>query len=221
MQAPNLSRIDRLELEVGRQIAQFEQAALLRRVRDGTVVLTHYHAILTTVFHQTREGPYTFALAAAHCPWRHTQAKEYLLQHAEEERTHWRWVLDDLAATQHPPIDVTSLAPHPTTQRYLDFLRDISQHTPLARLAAAAVLEGIGAAFGGRYGRQLLTLLGLKPTQATFFTSHGETDQVHIQELWQVLRSCELETSEWLELEAAARLAGGYYRAMYDHEAFI
>jgi hypothetical protein len=212
--------MDRLELEVGRQIAQFEQAALLRHVRAGTVRLEHYHAILTTVFHQTRDGPYAFALAAAHCSWRHVAAKEYLLQHAEEERTHWRWVLDDLASTGYRGPDCVTLPIHPTTERYLGFLRDISEHTPLGRLAAAAVLEGIGATFGGQYGRRLLTLLGLEPTQATFFTSHGETDKVHTEELWQILRACELDSSEWLELEAAARLTGTYYRAMYDHEAF-
>ena len=80
---------------VEEQIVAFRSTALIRRVSEGSVTLFHYHAILTTLFHQTYNSPDAFAKAAANCSWKHAVAKEYLLRHAEEERTHWRWVLND------------------------------------------------------------------------------------------------------------------------------
>jgi hypothetical protein len=206
--------------EVTAAIAAFPSAKLVQRVADGSVCLAHYHAILTTLFHQTYSSPYTFAKAAANCPWAHEGAKEYLLRHAEEERSHWRWVLDDLKATAYAGPDPRQQFPHPNCEAYISFNERIAEHMPIARLAIASVLEGIGAAFGSSYGRQLLQRLALKPGQATFFLSHGETDTVHSREIADVIGQSELTSQEWGWMVHAACVAGHFYRAMYDHEAF-
>lgn len=203
------------------QIASFPTARLVRRVTDGTVTMTHYHGILTTLFHQTRSSPYSFAKAAANCSWeRHAVAKEYLLVHAGEELTHWQWVLDDLDATGYRGPDPRSAFPHITCEAYISFSEKLSERMPIARLATASVLEGIGAAFGGTYGRQLLERLKLTPNQATFFVSHGETDKVHSQQIAEVIAASHLTVEEWSWMTHAANVAGQFYRAMYDHEAF-
>jgi len=205
---------------VATQIAAFPTARLVQRVVDGNVTIAHFHGILTTLFHQTYSGPYTFAKAAVNCSWQHEVAKEYLLSHAEEERTHWRWVLDDLAATGYVGPDPRGQFPHPTCEAYISFNEKVAERMPIARLAIASVLEGIGSAFGGSYGRQLLQRLNLRPNQASFFLSHGETDKVHAQELTDVIAGCELTAEEWGWMVHAANVAGRFYRGMYDHEAF-
>ena len=48
-------------------IEAFPRNRLCRRVDDGSLEMKHYHAILTTIFHQTYSGPYTFARAAVNC----------------------------------------------------------------------------------------------------------------------------------------------------------
>jgi hypothetical protein len=206
---------------VADSIAAFESARLLQRVSARTVQIAHYHAILTTIFHQTYSSPYTFAKAAANCPWRHERIKEYLLRHAEEERTHWRWVLDDLANTDYSGPDPRTSFPHPTCEAYVSFNERVAEQMPIARLAIAAVLEGIGAHYGATHGRQLLEVLGIEPKQASFFLSHGETDKVHSKELMSVIRESELEPEEWAWMTHAARTAGNFYHAMYDHDAFV
>jgi hypothetical protein len=205
---------------VDEQISRFTEARIFRRLDDSSLRMKHYHALLTTLFHQTHNGPYTFARAAANCPWRHEAAKEYLLQHAEEERTHWRWMLNDLAATGYDGADPRSLPPHPSCQAFIGLLYHVAEEAPIARLAAAAVLEGIGARHGGAYGKRLLELLNLKSSQASFFLSHGTTDRTHIVELKGVIQQCELVAAEWAWMNHAASTAGTFYRAMYDHEGF-
>lgn len=205
---------------VEREIARFPTTALARRVDAGTVEMRHYHAILCTLFHQTYAGPYSFARAAVRCDWRHEAAKEYLLQHAEEERSHWRWVLDDLAATGYTGASPRELPPHPTCMAFIGLQGHLAEHHPVARLASAAVLEGIGARHGGSYGARMLAALGLQPRQATFFLSHGETDKVHSVELADVLARCSLGAEEWVWMNYAATVTAQFYCAMYAHESF-
>lgn len=205
---------------VASQIARFPGSRLLRHVEQGTVTMNHYHAILSTLFHQTYSGPYTFARAAVNCEWRHEAAKEYLLQHAEEERTHWRWVLDDLRNTGYAGPSLRNLPPHPSCQAYIGLNYYIAEHVPVARLAIAAVLEGIGATHGGTYGRKLLQDLKINTSQASFFLSHGETDKIHTVELREVIGKLDLSSDEWIWMSYAAETAGLFYRGMYDHDGF-
>ena len=201
-------------------ISAFPSARLPQRASAGNVEIRHYHAILATLFHQTYSSPYTFARAAVNCEWRHEAAKEYLLRHAEEERTHWRWVLDDLHATGYKGSDLRREPPHYTTQAYIGLNYYIAEHVPIARLAIAAVLEGIGATHGATYGKKLLSALKLDKSKASFFLSHAETDVVHTAELGEVIAASELTNEEWRWMNHAAETAGRFYRGMYDHEAF-
>jgi hypothetical protein len=203
------------------QVSGFEQAALISIVDSGKITMPQYHSILTTLFHQTRSSPYSFAKAAINCDWRYAVAKEYLLQHAEEERTHRRWILEDLRNTGYSGPDPRDCFPHPTCEAYIAFNEHVAERMPVARLAIACVLEGIGAAFGLRYGRKLLALLQLGAGQASFFLSHGETDKRHVDELRDVISACELSPSDWAWMTHAATVAGQLYRAMYSHEAFV
>lgn len=210
----------RFSQAVEEAIEAFPRNRLCQRVDDGSLEMKHYHAILTTIFHQTYSGPYTFARAAVNCSWRHEAAKDYLLRHADEERTHWRWVLDDLAATEYGGPSPRHGFPHPTCQAYLGLNYFVAEEMPVARLAIAAVLEGIGACYGGGYAGRLVQQLRLGKHQTTFFASHGETDKVHIAEVHKVIDQCELTPDEWGWMVHAVRTAGQFYRAMYDHEAF-
>jgi len=216
----NISPAAEYERAVASAIHAFPTSRLLQKVDAGQVEMRHYHAILCRLFHQTYSSPYTFARAAVNCEWRHEVAKEYLLRHAEEERTHWRWVLDDLKSTGYDGPDLRNTPPHYTTQAYLGLNYYIAEHTPIARLAIASVLEGIGAAHGGIYGRKIVQQLKLQKSQASFFLSHAETDIVHTAELNEVLAASDLTSDEWMWMSHTADTAGRFYRAIYDHEAF-
>jgi hypothetical protein len=205
---------------VEQQISQFPHSRLAQRVEAGDVTLTHYHTLLCTLFHQTYSGPFTFARAAVNCSWTYERAKEYLLQHAEEERTHWRWVLDDLRVTGYAGTNPRELPPHPSCQAYIGLNYYIAEQAPVARLAIASVLEGIGAAHGGTYGGMLLQSLGLRKEHASFFLSHSETDKVHAVELHEVIAGSPLTSADWRWMNHAAECAGLFYRAMYDHQGY-
>jgi hypothetical protein len=201
-------------------IEAFPQSLMISHVIDGSVRLEHYQTLLLTLFHQTRSSPYTFATAASNCMWRHRTAKEYLLRHALEESNHWEWILDDLKSIGYQATDPQNLFPHVSCEAYIGFNERIANRFPIARLAIAAVLEGIGAEHGGNYGRKLLQALKLAPRNCTFFLSHAETDKEHSVEIDNLLKNCDLDPGEWAWMAHAAETAGKLYRAMYDHQEY-
>jgi len=212
--------IDDFRHAVNGQIEHFKNAILIQRLMDGKVEMRHYHAILTTIFHQTQSSPYTFSQAAANCSWQHGEIKEYLLVHAEEERTHWRWVLDDLKNTYYQGPDPRTHFPHSTAEAYISFNHKIAHVMPIARLAIACVLEGIGGQLGSYYGKKLVQTLNLSIEQTSFFLSHGETDKHHMQELDDVIAKSNLTPEEMGWMTHCANVAGQLYYNMYNHEAF-
>jgi hypothetical protein len=49
---------------------------------------------------------------------------------------------------------------------------------------------------------------------------HAETDKTQTAEIHDIVSQCDLSPKEWEWMNYAARIAGEFYRAMYDHEAF-
>ena len=201
---------------VAEGVSGFPDNAICRALDDGTIEMADYHRLLSTLFQQTYEGPGTFALAGFSCPHRFERARQFLVHHAEEEQDHWRWVVNDLKRTGYAGPDPRETYPCPDTQAYVAFNVYTATRHPVARLAIAAVLEGIGGRWGTPYGRKLIEQLGLARTQASFILSHGELDKGHVEEVFEVIDTCELTTDEWGWMAHAARTAGVLYRRMYD-----
>lgn len=209
------SQAQQLRHTVDLAIAQFPQNIVCRKVDTGDFALSDYQKTLRMIFHQVRESPFTFALAGVNCGPHLRGAKEYLLHHAEEEKLHWRWVLNDLKQTGCE-FDSESLLPQPAAQDYISFNYYIALKMPFARIATASVLEGIGASYGGDYARKICKLLSLTAEQTQFYAGHGDTDREHILDLWRVIESLELTDDEWQWMKYSAETAGRLYRRMYE-----
>lgn len=200
-------------------VAAFPDNRLCRKLDAGELVLADYQSLLRMLFHQTFEGPTTFALAAAHSAPRHQRARDYLLSHAEEEKGHWQWLLNDLRATGDTGPDPRTQFPAPACAAYVAFNVYTAMRQPLARLGIAAVLEGIGAKHGTDYGQRLVTSLRLGREHASFFLSHGALDVGHVADVVAIIEASEPTPAEWDWLSHAARMGGLLYRRMYDEAA--
>jgi len=211
-----MSTFDAFCQAVDAAVTSFAANSLCRRVDDGSFTKSDYHALLTMIFPQVYEGPQTFALAGVTCSRSNQRAKDYLFAHAEEERSHWRWILDDLASTDYKGVDPRDVLPEPAAQDYVSLLFFVALRYPLARLATAAVLEGIGSRHGHTYARGICQVLELEPGQSQFFLNHGITDREHSKEILTLLEECHLSATEWGWMCHFATTAGRLYSNMYE-----
>ncbi|WP_318206309.1 iron-containing redox enzyme family protein [Streptomyces sp. SJL17-1] len=106
----------------------------------------------------------------------------YCLRHAEEERDHDAWLLDDLAAAGAGPAAV----PHPIVVELAgaQYYRIEHEH-PVTLLGYIAVLEG--NAPGPRLADRLAEVTGLPSGAFRTLREHAELDGGHLDELYRVL----------------------------------
>lgn len=138
-------------------------------VRDRPGTGTSWSEPLRFAFHQARYP------ASRHLA-------EYYVRHAEEERDHDAWLLDDLAAAGAGPAAV----PHPVVVELAgaQYYRIEHEH-PATLLGYIAVLEG--NAPGPRLADRLTEVTGLPGRAFRTLREHAELDGGHLDDLHRVL----------------------------------
>jgi 3-oxoacyl-[acyl-carrier-protein] synthase III len=194
----------------------FNRARAVERLLAGSFSMADYHRILSTIFHQVSESSSTFALAAANLPFEKYEAKSYLMKHAEEEKSHWEWIISDLKTTGYGGPDPQASYPSREAAAYVAFNYATAQRTPIARLGIACMLETLGATYGKQYAMKMAATLGLRKDQMMFYLGHGDTDVGHTEEIYEVLASSRLSPREWSQLIHSVEVAGHLYRQMYE-----
>lgn len=197
-------------------IAGFESNPLYAKLDAGEFTIDHYQRWLRRIFHLSFHAPATFALAAGNCDFRLETVRDYLIEHAEEERTHWKWAIDDLRSTADPGPDPRSEMPPLECQNYVAFTTYLAVRMPVARLGTAVVLEGVGSRYGSRYAAKAKQLLNLQPNQMTFAYGHGDNDAGHTADIIRVLTEADLTPNQWAWLTHASHTAGVLYRKVYE-----
>ncbi len=194
----------------------FGSNPVFARIHANTFGPADYRQWLRTIFHQTYQGPATFALAGANCDSRHCAIREYLIEHADEEKSHWQWVLEDLRNMGDDKSDPRAELPPLATQNYLSFNVYLAVRVPIARLGTAAVLEGIGATYSKRMADKMTQAMGISARELKFIYGHGDTDVGHTEDIFRVLSEADLSSYDWAWLTYAAQAGGQLYRQMYE-----
>lgn len=214
------SAMENFRTVVYEAIQGFSANPMFRRIDEGRLTISDYHRLLLVIFHQTFRSPQSFALAGAMVADVHLDARNYLIRHSQEELLHWQWALSDLQSTGYPE-DPREQPPTPACAAYIGFNYFIALRFPLARLAIAAVLEGLGATYSARYAAKAVSLLRLKPDQMQFFLGHAESDALHSEEILEVIGRCQLTANEWAWMSVSATTAIKLYSAMYEEAIHV
>jgi hypothetical protein len=194
---------------------EFENNTLCKKINAKTIRIAEYQALLKEIFFQVYYSSSTFSLAASLLPPDRNMAREYLIRHSEEERTHWTWILNDLQKTNYAGTLPNLELPSAKALAYVSLNYFAATVYPITRMGIAMVLEGIGSSFGHKYGSLLIDALKLNKDQVSFLIGHGESDTKHTAELWEVLDQCHLHPQEWSWMCKMAETAAQLYTRIY------
>lgn len=216
LKAQNFSSFDKI---VSSSISSFVQEnPMVNLIEKKSLTISVYHKLLINIFHQVYNSSGSFALAGSMCNTSLHMAREYLFHHAEEEMTHWQWILEDLKSTGYQGEDPRDLPPSVDASAYLSYGYYLALKFPVGRLAMALVLEGISGAFGLKYGRVVLEQLKLRPDQAKFFLAHGELDQGHEKDIMKVLSASNLSENDYAQMSVVATTTVALYKRLYNFQ---
>lgn len=211
------STFDNYLKTVDQNIQSFAQGNLvIDKINNGTFQIVDYHRLLLSLFHQVCHSSTSFAIAGAMSSNISPAIKDYLLHHAEEEKSHWAWILEDLESTGYNGPDPRSTFPNWAAQSYLSYGVYLSFFDPVGRLAMANCLEGISGRYGIEMGMKGLHKLGLKKEQAKFFLAHGELDQGHTEDIVALLKESRISPEGWASLENVVTVTTKLYRNIYN-----
>lgn len=197
-------------------LANFEDNRAFEALRKDQYSRTQYRNLLLMLFHQTFNGPSAFALAGGLSSPDDHEWRDYLLAHAAEEASHWKWILEDLEACGYKGEDPRLSLPPAETADYIALNYFVSLRCPPARLGIALFLESVGPRFGQTYIPMLAKQAEVDHSAMKFFASHTVTDADHEQTLVSLISNRDFEESEmkWFvfAIENAARL----YKTIWD-----
>lgn len=183
---------------------------------DDAFRVTHYRRLMRFIYHQTVSAPLTFALAGANCTPRHALIRDYLLDHAIEEKDHWKWARDDLAALGDDISGIADEAAPTSVAAFVAFNFHLAHKAPFARIGTAYFLETMSARLGPDSARRIARQAALAPNQMVFFVGHAESDQGHSADLRRIIIAAAPSEAEYGVLGWAAQTSADLYRMMYE-----
>jgi len=201
---------------VAARVAKFGENRIIRQIEAGDFNLSMYHSLLNVLFHQVAHSSSSFALASAKISPDLWSIKSYLMHHAEEEKTHWQWILNDLKNTGYKGESPQDQLPGASTQAYIALNYYVAEFFPVGRLAIAAVLESIGSRFGKKVALKACKILSLTEAQMEFFVGHGVNDVDHTREIFDALEGISLTDQQWKQMMHFAGVAAELYTRMYE-----
>lgn len=194
---------------------EFLDNTFIEKVNKNLVEIKDFHDLLCNLFYQVYYSSSSFALAAGRCSWDQKIIRDYLIMHAEEEKTHWCWILDDLKSTGYT-LDPRSNFPGPQTTAYFSYAHFLANKNPLLRLAMAYFLEGLSAKFGQKIGSDVCKKLSLSPKQVSFFMKHGGLDQGHSEDVFKIMRTQPIDGALWAEMVNVIKCTAQLYKNLYN-----
>jgi thiaminase len=185
------------------------------RLFDGSIDLEGYAYYLTQTYHYVRWSMPMLVGAGERLKrmGRFPQLAELLLQKADEERGHERWLLADLKNLGWSEARVEAEEQAPAVSAYIGWnLYTAKAGVPTAFLGTAYVLEYLSVTRAGGTVERLIqadTIPNIRKA-VTFLRSHGDVDGDHVAELVSVLR-----TLTDREEQAAVLLSARTTRVLY------
>ncbi|ROZ77495.1 iron-containing redox enzyme family protein [Ramlibacter sp. WS9] len=179
--AGNALFTETLRKTVDSEWAKIKQGAFWRRVMSEPVTPALWRNFLVEVYHYSRHNSMNQAVAAF------VPAPEGLLKfvykHAGEELGHERMVTHDLKSIGMLDERDLTASPLPATEALIGYLYYVAlRYGPIARLGYSFWAEGAHAHIQEPI-RKVCADLKLTSKNVTFFGSHAEADEAHIQQV--------------------------------------
>lgn len=194
---------------------RFADNSFFNKIFSNSLKIEDYHTLLCNLFYQVYHSSNSFSLAAANCSWNEKKMRDYLILHAEEEKKHWCWILEDLKSTNFSG-DPRQHYPNHNATAYFSYAHYLANSKPILRLAMAYFLEGLSAKNGVKIGLKACEILKITKKQASFFIQHGELDSGHSDDVLNVIESTDIDEALWGEMSNVILCTSELYRNLYN-----
>ena len=177
--------LDTVQQTVDAEWAKIKQGGFWRRVMEAPVPMGLYRDLMLQVYHYSRHNSMNQAITAFQ------PAPEGLLKfvykHAAEELGHERMVIHDLKSIDMFEESDLLAAPLPATEALIGYLYYVAlRYGAVARLGYSFWAEGVYGHIAEPFAK-ISKDLALTSKNLTFFGSHAQADEAHIQQVTEAI----------------------------------
>lgn len=169
--------------------ARLEATPLIRKLIRGRFQRADYHAFLTQLRQQVKDGALWMSRAASNIDEAHLELRSTLMRHAVAEHRDFRLLEADFVAAGGE-LGVIQEAQKNVGSEALSawMFHEASQPNPFGLLGAMFVIEGLGSIKAAEWGVRVRQRLDLPKEAVRFLLYHGENDAAHMEEFAAMLR---------------------------------
>lgn len=162
---------------------RLEQTPLIRKLTRGRFELADYHAFLTQLRQQVKEGALWMSRAASNIDDQHLELRSLLMRHAVTEHRDFRLLEADFVASGGDLSVIQNGEKNIGSEALSAWMyHQASQANPFGLLGAMWIIEGLGSIKAQEWGRRVKETLALPDEAVRFLLYHGENDAEHIEE---------------------------------------
>lgn len=209
-----MSYLDTLRVHTA---SRLESVEVIRSLFDGKPDVQSYIRYLINVNKYAEHSPKVIAMAAARCMSSHRELASYLLRHAEEEKGHDLWALEDLIDLGIDPSYVQDQYPVKACSSMIGFMYYTACHqNPVGLFGWMYILEAIGNDLGALVADKLDGSLGLNGKSLRFVAGHAMSDQDHTKDLTNVIERYVTKPKDMADINHTARVISDLYIRMFE-----
>ena len=178
---------------------QFERdlnrVPIIKRLEDGRFTLEDFQNLLLNLRQQVIEGSRWISRGASSFNRDFADVRSAVIHHARDEHRDYEMLEQDFVASGGNGELIRSQPRNTGTEALHGFMMyRASQPNPVDLMGAMWIIEGLGQKMAGNWAERIESLLGRDNVSTRFMRYHGDNDDAHLEELYNLLdRVCEDE----------------------------
>lgn len=194
-----------------------KRVPFLHKLNSGALRLEDYKMMLRNHRQQVVEGGRWIARAASSISSEHGDLRSVFIGHAATEHRDYKMLEKDYVAVGGTLDEIQNHPKNIGTEALSAWMFHRAGHeNPIDLFGAMFIIEGLGNRLAGHWGREIQRQLQLKPEQVSFLMYHADEDEGHIDTMWQVIDSLDINPDTADAIVKTAKVTARLYRLQLE-----
>lgn len=188
------------------------KVGIIKRLEQGKLSQTDYQKLLLNLRQQVIEGSRWITRCASSFDRDHTDIRSSVIHHAKDEHKDYLILEKDYVNAGGRLEDIQKAEKNIGSEALHGFLMyRASQPNPVDLIGAMWIVEGLGNKMAAKWANLVDEQFSAEPSMAKFMKYHGENDEHHIEELYQLIDRVATNEHVIAKIEKTAKVVARLY----------
>lgn len=190
---------------------------IVRRLEQGRLSIEDYQNLLVNMRQQVIEGSRWISRSASSFDRHYSDVRASVIKHAHEEHKDYMLLEADYVATGGERSVIESHNKNLGSEALHGFLMyRASQPNPVDLIGAMWIIEGLGNKMAMKWAKLINDQLSFDSKATTFMEYHGENDENHLRELYQLVDRLATSDENVADIVRTAKVVAKLYELQLE-----